>query len=479
MAGLGVVGKSGYICSGMKHFRLITSTIILSAVAAFALNIVYLCMLYGSIADDLRRDVVASMQDMDIDEMWHRAIDFRRSGLGGYSTVTGSLRPGNDTIIMRESDEEGNERVAHRKKLVRSDKFGNQLAIEMSDQMHRQMDSVFPMNVNMADSILRERLAERGIRPEIVEVEAVDSTERVVVANPALTDELIPRLDVFAIPYGEEKSYSYRAYLSPLMGEILHRMQGVIVTTLTLIIIFVIGFWYLLRTVRRLRTLEEMKDDFTNNMTHELKTPISIAYSANDALLNFDTTNDPARKEAYLKIALKQLGRLGELVENILAMSMERRKTMELKRERVELGALVEELAAAQRMRSEKEIEIEVCGTAEAVTVEADRNHLANVVNNLVDNAIKYSGESVRIVITVGSNRISVADNGIGIPSKSLPYIFNKFYRVPHGNRQDVRGYGIGLFYVRQILDKMGWTVSVVSKPGIGSTFTIRFDRDE
>lgn len=460
----------------MKHFKLITSAIILSAVAAFALNIVYLCMLYSSIADDLRRDVVASVQDMDIDELWHRAIDFRESGFGGYSSIYGSLRPGNDTIIMRETDKEGNERVAHRKKLVRSEKFGNQLAIEMSEQMHRQMDSFFPLNVKMADSILRVRLAERGIRPEFVAVEAVDSLDRVIVSNPAITDELLPKLDVFAIDYGEGKSHSYRAYLSPLMKEILHRMQGVIVTTLILIIIFVIGFWYLLRTVGRLRTLEEMKDDFTNNMTHELKTPISIAYSANDALLNFDTTNNPARKEAYLKIALKQLGRLGELVENILAMSMERRRTMVLKREPVELVSLVEEIAAAQRMRSEKAIEIEVSASAEQVTVEADKTHLSNVINNLIDNAIKYSGDSVRIKIEVGSDMISVTDDGIGIPAKSLPYIFNKFYRVPRGNRQDVRGYGIGLFYVRQILDKMGWTVSVSSKPGAGSTFTIKKD---
>ncbi len=99
------------------------------------------------------------------------------------------------------------------------------------------------------------------------------------------------------------------------------------------------------------------------------------------------------------------------------------------------------------------------------------------MLNNLIDNAIKYSGESVEIVLTGNDKGITIGDNGIGIPAKSLPYIFNKFYRVPHGDRQDVRGYGIGLYYVKSILEKMGWSISVSSKEGEGSVFTINYYR--
>lgn len=221
-----------------------------------------------------------------------------------------------------------------------------------------------------------------------------------------------------------------------------------------------------------------MKDDFVSNMTHELKTPIAIAYSANDALLNYDTSNDPQKKETYLNIANKQLKRLGELVENILAMSMERRKTMKLKPETILLRPFVEEIAVVQRMRGDKDITITVA-VDEQACVEADRTHFANVLNNLIDNAIKYSGDSVEISIQGNDSEISVSDNGIGIPSKSIPYLFNKFYRVPQGNRQDVRGYGIGLYYVKSILDRMGWSVGVKSNEGKGSVFTIRFSGDE
>ncbi len=221
-----------------------------------------------------------------------------------------------------------------------------------------------------------------------------------------------------------------------------------------------------------------MKDDFVSNMTHELKTPIAIAYSANDALLNYDTTNDPQKKVTYLNIANKQLKRLGELVENILSMSMERRKSMKLKSETVILRPFVEEIAIAQRMRSEKAITINV-NVEKDISVEADKTHLSNILNNLIDNAIKYSGDSVEITITGDNKELSVRDNGIGIPSKSIPYLFNKFYRVPHGNRQDVRGYGIGLYYVKSILEKMGWAIEVKSTEGQGSVFTIKFSKDE
>lgn len=150
---------------------------------------------------------------------------------------------------------------------------------------------------------------------------------------------------------------------------------------------------------------------------------------------------------------------------------------MKLRPERVLLRSFIEEIAAAQRMRSEKEIAINV-DVAEAVSIEADKAHLSNILNNLIDNAIKYSGDSVEITISGNEREFSVTDNGIGIPAKSIQHLFDKFYRVPHGNRQDVRGYGIGLYYVKSILDKMGWDIYVKSKEKEGSIFTIKISND-
>ena len=306
-------------------------------------------------------------------------------------------------------------------------------------------------------------------------MEVVNSKDSVICSNPKLKSE--SGLDSFRFNINPDEGIYYKAYMTPLTRHILSQMMGVIITVFLLSLAFSFAFWYLFRTVSKMRTIEEMKDDFVSNMTHELKTPIAIAYSANDALLNYDTDNDHQKKVTYLNIANKQLKRLGELVENILFMSMERRKTMKLKPEMVLLRPFIEEIAAAQRMRGEKEITINV-KVDEDVSIEADKTHLSNILNNLIDNAIKYSGDSVEITISGNEKEISVADNGIGIPAGAISYLFNKFYRVPHGNRQDVRGYGIGLYYVRSILDKMGWNINVRSKENEGSVFTIKISND-
>lgn len=360
---------------------------------------------------------------------------------------------------------------------MRDQSYTNQMMKAMSQQMHESMDRYYGYDLNITDSIFRARLADRQIYPDSVAIEIVSETDSVLLGNIQLQNG-IEGYDVFRLCFSPENRWFYRASVSPLTSHILSQMMGVIVTIFLLMAAFTAAFWYLFRTVSRLRTIEEMKDDFVSNMTHELKTPISIAYSANDALLNYDTTNDPEKKAAYLTIAMKQLKHLGELVENILAMSMERRKTMSLKPEKIDLPGLADEIAEAQRMRGDKNIAIEVKSEGN-ISVTADKSHLSNVLNNLIDNAIKYSGESVAINIKISADGMEVADNGIGIPAKNLPYIFDKFYRVPHGNRQDVRGYGIGLYYVKQILEKMGWSISVKSQEGQGSMFTIKFDNHE
>ncbi|WP_305294501.1 sensor histidine kinase, partial [Paramuribaculum intestinale] len=366
--------------------------------------------------------------------------------------------------------------IEERAMLSENASYSNQMVDAMSRQFHAIMDRYIPYDMEVMDSVLYNQLSNRFIYPDFLCVEVVNSNDSVICGNPKFNGE--SGLDSFSFNINPDEGIYYKAYMTPLTRHILSQMFGIIITVFLLMVAFSLAFWYLFRTVSRLRTIEEMKDDFVSNMTHELKTPIAIAYSANDALLNYDTSNDPDKKTKYLTIANKQLKRLGELVENILAMSMERRKTMKLRPEDIQLREFVEEIAAAQRMRGDKDITINV-NIPENTTIEADRAHLANVLNNLVDNAIKYSGDSVEITVTGDSHDLSVRDNGIGIPSKSIPYLFNKFYRVPHGNRQDVRGYGIGLYYVKSILDKMGWDIEAKSTEGEGSVFTIKFSKDE
>ena len=471
----------------MKRFKTISTTFIVVIAVIFSCNVYYLISLYNSIRTDVERDVMTALADADIDDLMYRAGRAQalasnvqmQEDIEEYNAPrkaeASTYKDENGQLISVRTEADGTV-IEERAMLSENSSYSNQMVDAMSRQFHAIMDRYIPYDMEVMDSVLYNQLSNRFIYPDFLCVEVVNSNDSVICGNPKFNGE--SGLDSFSFNINPDEGIYYKAYMTPLTRHILSQMFGIIITVFLLMVAFSLAFWYLFRTVSRLRTIEEMKDDFVSNMTHELKTPIAIAYSANDALLNYDTTNDPDKKTKYLTIANKQLKRLGELVENILAMSMERRKTMKLRPEDIQLREFVEEIAAAQRMRGDKDITINV-NIPENTTIEADRAHLANVLNNLIDNAIKYSRDSVEITVTGDSHDLSVRDNGIGIPSKSIPYLFNKFYRVPHGNRQDVRGYGIGLYYVKSILDKMGWDIDAKSTEGEGSVFTIKFSKDE
>ena len=471
----------------MKRFKTISTTFIVVIAVIFGCNVYYLVSLYNSIRSNVERDVMTALADADIDDLMYRAgraqalasnvqmqeeVEEKQAPRKAEATT---YRDENGQLISVRTEADGTV-IEERAMLSENSSYSNQMVDAMSRQFHAIMDKYIPYDMEVMDSVLYNQLSNRFIYPDFLCVEVVNSNDSVICGNPKLNGE--SGLDSFSFNINPDEGIYYKAYMTPLTRHILSQMFGIIITVFLLMVAFSLAFWYLFRTVSRLRTIEEMKDDFVSNMTHELKTPIAIAYSANDALLNYDTSNDPDKKTKYLTIANKQLKRLGELVENILAMSMERRKTMKLRPEDIQLREITEEIAAAQRMRGDKDITINV-NVADNIVVEADKTHLANVLNNLIDNAIKYSDDCVEISISGDNNEVSVRDNGIGIPSKSIPYLFNKFYRVPHGNRQDVRGYGIGLYYVKSILDKMGWGIKVNSVEGKGSVFTIKFSKDE
>ena len=471
----------------MKRFKTISTTFIVVIAVIFSCNVYYLISLYNSIRTDVERDVMTALADADIDDLMYRAGRAQalasnvqmQEDIEEYNAPrkaeASTYKDENGQLISVRTEADGTV-IEERAMLSENSSYSNQMVDAMSRQFHAIMDKYIPYDMEVMDSVLYNQLSNRFIYPDFLCVEVVNSNDSVICGNPKFNGE--SGLDSFSFNINPDEGIYYKAYMTPLTRHILSQMFGIIITVFLLMVAFSLAFWYLFRTVSRLRTIEEMKDDFVSNMTHELKTPIAIAYSANDALLNYDTSNDPDKKTKYLTIANKQLKRLGELVENILAMSMERRKAMKLRPEDIPLREFVEEIAAAQRMRGDKDITINV-NVADNIVVEADKTHLANVLNNLIDNAIKYSDESVEISISCDNNELSVRDNGIGIPSKSIPYLFNKFYRVPHGNRQDVRGYGIGLYYVKSILDKMGWDIEAKSTEGEGSVFTIKFSKDE
>lgn len=220
--------------------------------------------------------------------------------------------------------------------------------------------------------------------------------------------------------------------------ELLRELFGIILTSVLMLLVVAFVVIYLLRTLFRQKTLEEMRMDFTHNITHELKTPIAVAYAANDALENFGAADDGARRAKYLGVIRSQLTALSEMVERILTMSREEREDFTLRRERILLAGMLGALAEKFRMQAAKPARVTVDVSPEGLTAFADRFHLSHALDNLVDNALKYSGEEVHIRISAGRTVagvvLRVADDGIGIPRAAQAHIFDKFYRVPTGD---------------------------------------------
>ena len=287
-----------------------------------------------------------------------------------------------------------------------------------------------------------------------------------------------PDANVYEYAYDLHGTFLYRLTMEPIHGLVLRQMAGILATSAVILLVLGFSFWYLIRILLRQRSLEEMKDDFTNNITHELKTPIAVAYAANDALLNFGADADEAKRTRYLRICQEQLKRLGGLVEQILSLSMERRKTFRLQRTTFSIAEVIAPLVEEHKLKADKPVRISTHITPPDLEVNADHTHFANIVSNLLDNAIKYSVGKAEVDIDAHKEGetfvLSVRDKGIGIAKDKLPRVFDKFYRVPTGNLHDVKGYGLGLYYVKTMVDRHEGTVEVESEPGKGSTFIIK-----
>ncbi len=443
----------------MKHFKLILTSMRIIVGVLFVANVIFMMQLYNSIKTRYLNDVEQCLSRAGQIEMVDRIID---AGLGGDDDVVWV------SIGLQKSDVGSTMNAEELRELDYSQGFrrvDKQIMSMIAQYLHdgSYSERIGDPDVSKMEEAFRRDLNFSGYYPE-----------EVYIVAPGGTVEYSS--DLWQIEYRVNGNLTYYAYISPLTNNILREMGGVIITSALIALALTFGFWYLLHVIASQRTIEEMKDDFTNNMTHELKTPIAIAYAANDSLLQFPDPQDEERTKKYLTAALDQLSKLSGLVESILAMSMERRKHLTMAKEKIRLRDFLANIIEQQKLKADKpcDIILECQGDA---TVEADPSHFSNVIGNLIDNSIKYSGESVSIIIKADANGVSIADNGIGISEKSLPYIWSKFYRVPHGYRTDVRGYGIGLFYVKSIIDKHGWNISVVSRQGKGSTFTINFGR--
>jgi two-component system phosphate regulon sensor histidine kinase PhoR len=263
---------------------------------------------------------------------------------------------------------------------------------------------------------------------------------------------------------------------------VLQEMQNSLIISLILVVFIIASLIIMFRTIMEQKRLSEMKSDFISNMTHEFKTPISTISLACQAMSDTDMIDEQsnAAVSPYVKMINQENNRLETLVESILQSAVIEKGDIKYKDEEINLVQLVENEIEKARFRIKSiDGKIKFNDMFESVEFQADKMHVTNIISNLFDNAIKYSKENPLIKVSLESDNkhvyLNVSDNGIGIKKEHIPRLFDKLYRVPTGNIHNVKGFGLGLSYVKAICDHYKWEIKVKSNYGEGTTFTILF----
>lgn len=308
------------------------------------------------------------------------------------------------------------------------------------------------VGIGQVDDLVK--LRNRGIRAEL------------------FPSDLVGLSNFLVINFPNERNYLFRQIWIPLLS------------SLVFMAIIIYCFVYAIKVIFRQKKVSEIKNDFINNMTHEFKTPISTVSLAIEALQDPEIGQQENFRKRYLNIIKEENKRLGVQVEQVLQAAALDKKDFKLKLEKINILDLVEEVKSHFGLIVEKKGgTIQVISDVKSPLIEADAFHLSNIVNNLLDNANKYSPNHPFIAVHIQeldkAFSISIKDSGIGMSKDALKKIFDKFYRVPTGNIHDVKGFGLGLSYVKTMVEAHNGTVNVESELGKGSIFTINLPKTQ
>ncbi|WP_115462266.1 sensor histidine kinase [Winogradskyella aurantiaca] len=282
-------------------------------------------------------------------------------------------------------------------------------------------------------------------------------------------DQLISESKSTFLPDQSVFLISFSNTTKTLLGRIISGM----LISLLLVIGVIATLFYLLKIIQNQKQMAEMKNDLISNITHEFKTPIATIGVALEGIQSFDILKDKEKTKSYLQMSTQQLSKLNLMVEKLLETASLDTNSLDLDEEASDLVLLLETICLRVSSHNNQK-QIGFSSNTPSFIIDIDVFHFENAINNILDNAIKYGGDTIQIsLIAKGTEvRIGISDNGEGIPSEYQKHIFDKFYRVPKGNTHDVKGFGIGLYYTKTIIERHGGQIELDSRKG-KTTFNI------
>lgn len=359
----------------------------------------------------------------------------------------------------------------------------NQAITELAEG---QKEILNRLDTSEVSRMLKKQLKEKGIteafelaiqndKGQLVGVGAISDPS--IIKNQGVQSKLFPndilgKENFLYVYFPEKGSHVFRQVWLPISSSIVF------------ILVIIFCFVYAIRVIIRQKALSDIKNDFINNMTHEFKTPLATVSLAVEALQDPDLSNHDKFRTRYLGIIKDENKRLVSQVEKVLQAAALDKNDFKLKLETIHLAELLESTVEHISLQVEsKGGKIEFQNLLKNPEIEGDAFHLTHIFNNLLDNANKYSKESPKIKVVAKDDQdqviVTIQDQGIGMNKEAIKKIFDKFYRVPTGNVHDVKGFGLGLSYVKTMLEAHKGGIHVHSEPGKGSTFTINLPKKQ
>jgi len=306
------------------------------------------------------------------------------------------------------------------------------------------------------------------------------SNDSVLYINPKLArntkDLIIHKACLYCI-WKKDYYHLSLAFSKISKSELLHMSNWFILSGLFLTVV-ILSFYYVISTIIKQKKISQIRDDFINNITHEFKTPISTISLASEVLLEEQKQNPESRISTYAQIIYDENNRMREQVDRVMEMAILDKKTYTLNLTEENPDEYIRQIIHNMHLEHSKEdVQITDKLNATGLTIPLDKIHFANTINNLISNAIKYSQGKPEIIISSKVKDkmyyLSIEDKGIGIEKEYIIHIFDKFYRVPTGDIHNVKGFGLGLYYVRTIVETLKGSIKVWSDIGKGTKFEI------
>lgn len=341
---------------------------------------------------------------------------------------------------------------------------------------------VHNLDISRLDSIMYDIFCQMKVNEDYVYGIIDKNNNRLIsCSNSRYENELLNTYHTYAIPCIKMGEAKYLGIFFPYQNKyILNRMMLLLIMSSLFVIIVIVSFISSVLILVRQKKLSEMKTDFVNNMTHEFKTPIATISLASEMLTNPVIQDSKEKIAKYAIIIYDENNRLKAQVEQVLQISVLEKKDFKLMKKEFNIHEVIENAVENyQIVIEQKDGEVLMDLRAEPSHIFADPVHFYNIISNLIDNAIKYSEKAPVIRISTQSVSkgvmITVEDNGIGISPEYLKLVFKKLYRIPTGNIHDTKGFGLGLYYVKTMVEAHGGKIKLKSELKKGSTFELFF----